>query len=574
MKKPMKISYSKSVFATGLASIAIILTLVWILVPNSHDKTRAEQVGVKPDQAQAHTPTVAINDIPAVCNRNNTGPFNGKVLYDCVFGLIVKSDRAFNLMTPEAQATFIDKWQHKFDLDNSLTTEDGTYQAISKMVNSLQEIHTAFLPPEAAAQLIEHTQGNLVGIGAPMTRVGMRSKFKALGENPSQEALAALSKITADTLLVVYPAPPHGTPAEQAGLKLGDQIAAVDGHSLIGQTMQEAVTLISGKNQAGTKVVLSVKRPVANSENTFENIEIAITRDALHINQVSTEKLGNDFLYVKVTSFSKTVAAELSDALYLACTGNALPYETNALLEVIKTYKPEDCAIKGLIIDFRNNGGGVMEATLDMGQTIMESGNTITIQMNANGRNLEVRQRIDGDNYVQELVENDAVVKSKATPRVFRVVPDIPIAVLINEKSASSSEILAGMLRANDLAVLVGKPSYGKEVGQAFTPIDFGAAVKITTLRFLPGGVPLGVALIPDFEVEQSDAYLDNPTVGPDNQLAKAIEVLAQGKEAMEETIEESKTAAAQEAKAQRSIEVKAEHDKRDSDRLAAMAGQ
>lgn len=152
--------------------------------------------------------------------------------------------------------------------------------------------------------------------------------------------------------------------------------------------------------------------------------------------------------------------------------------------------------------------------------------------------------------------------------------PDIPIAVLINEKSASSSEILAGMLRANDLAVLVGKPSYGKEVGQAFTPIDFGAAVKITTLRFLPGGVPLGVALIPDFEVEQSDAYLDNPTVGPDNQLAKAIEVLAQGKEAMEETIEESKTAAAQEAKAQRSIEVKAEHDKRDSDRLAAMAGQ
>lgn len=574
MKKPMKISYSKSVFATGLASIAIILTLVWILVPNSQHKALGEQAGAQPDLVPQTLVSATVKDIPAVCNRNNTGPFNGKMLYDCVFGLIVKSDRAFNLMTPDVQTAFIDKWQHKFDLSNSFGTEEGTYQAISKMVNSLQEIHTAFLPPEAAAQLIEHTQGNLVGIGAPMTRVGMRSKFKALGENPSQEALAALSKITADTLLVVYPAPPHGTPAEQAGLKLGDQIAAVDGHSLIGQTMPEAIALISGKNQAGTKVVLSVKRPVENGENGFENIEIAITRSALHINQVSTEKLENDFLYVKVTSFSKTVATELSDALYLACTGKELPYETKDLLEVIKTYKPEDCAIKGLIIDFRNNGGGVMEATLDMGQTIMASGPTITIQMNSEGRNLEVRQRIDGDKYVQELVEHDAIVKSKATPRVFRVVPNIPIVVLINEKSASSSEILAGMLRANDLAVLVGKPSYGKEVGQAFTPIDFGAAVKITTLRFLPGGVPLGVALIPDFEVEQSDAYFDNPTVGPDTQLAKAIEVLEHGKEAIAETIEESKTAAAQEAKVQRSIEVKTEHDKRDSDRLAAMAGQ
>lgn len=574
MKKPMKISYSKSVFATGLASIAIILTLVWILVPNSQHKALGEQAGAQPDLVPQTLVSTAVKDIPAVCNRNNTGPFNGKVLYDCVFGLIVKSDRAFNLMTPDLQTAFIDKWQHKFDLSNSFGTKEGTYQALSKMVNSLQEIHTAFLPPEAAAQLIEHTQGNLVGIGAPMTRVGMRSKVKALGENPSQEALAALNKITEDTLLVVYPAPPHGTPAEQAGLKLGDQIAAVDGHSLIGQTMPEAIALISGKNQAGTTVVLSVKRPVTDGENSFENIEIAITRSALHINQVSTEKLENDFLYVKVTSFSKTVATELSDALYLACTGKALPYETNAVLEVVKSYNPEDCAIKGLIIDFRNNGGGVMEATLDMGQTIMESGNTITIQMNSEGRNLEVRQRIDGDKYVQELVEHDAIVKSKATPRVFRVVPNIPIVVLINEKSASSSEILAGMLRANDLAVLVGKPSYGKEVGQAFTPIDFGAAVKITTLRFLPGGVPLGVALIPDFEVEQSDAYFDNPTVGPDTQLAKAIEVLEHGKEAIAETIEESKTAAAQEAKVQRSIEVKAEHDKRDRDRLAAMAGQ
>jgi len=548
MKKPMKISYSKSLFAGGIASIAIILTLVWILVPTSQPE---------PLHGQTPAPAVASTDIPVLCDSNNNGPFDGKVLYVCVFGLVAKTD--LKLIDKESRNAFIDKWQHKFDHGDTLNQEESAYSAISSMVNDLHEMHTAFLPPKAASQLSNAVQGDLIGIGAPMTRIGMRRALKALGENPSQEALATLNKITESTLLVVYPAPAAGSPAELAGLQQGDQIVAVDGNSIVGKTMKETVADISGNGQAGTKVVLSIKRP---SKVGLEDIEIAITRGALHFQQVSTKALDKGYLYVRVLSFTKTVATELSDALYLTCTGKALPYDTKDLLAVIHSYQPEqDCGIKGVVFDFRNNGGGVMEEALDMGQTIMQSGNTVTIKKREGDRSVEVRQKIDGEHYVQELAENGSIIKSVNSSRVFRVLPKIPMVALVNGMSASASEILVGMLRANGLATVVGTPCFGKEVGQAFKPIDFGAAVKITTFRFLPGGVALDSGIIPDFEIEQSDAFIDNPTVGEDSQLEKAIEVLGRGQEAMKE----AQTAAAIEAKARRSIAVKAEHDKRDS---------
>lgn len=549
----MKLSYSKSVLAAGIASVVITLSLVGIFLPSS-----------QPSEPQPQAVAVS-SEIPIACNSENKEPFNGKVLYDCVFGVVVKSD--LSLMDPAKRSAYIEKWQHRYDQGTMLDDQEHTYIAIKKMVNDLHEMHTAFLPPKEASALLQSTQGNLVGIGAPMMRMGMKSALKALGENPTAEALQSLNLISESTPIVVYPAPAANTPAEKAGLLGGDQIVAVDGKTTIGRTLNEVVDAIKGSGEEGSQVILSVKRPI---DGSFTDKEITITRQAVHFPQVSTKLLDNDFLQVKVMNFTHAVAGEFSDALYLACTGKTLPYDTKQLLEVIKAYEPNrDCTLKGLVIDFRNNGGGVMNEALDMGQTLMAKGTTITIQQRDGDRSIEVRQRLEADHYVEEMLENGNVVKSRSTARVFRVLPDVPIVVLVNGMSASASEILAGMLQVNGLATVVGTPSFGKEVGQAFKPIDFGSAVKITTFRFLPGGAALGAGIIPDYEVQLPDAFIDNPFTGEDTQLTKAIEVLARGQAALEEAHSQAAIA----AKEKRSIAVQAEHDKRDLDIFAGING-
>ncbi|MBS2008749.1 MAG: hypothetical protein JST01_16995 [Cyanobacteria bacterium SZAS TMP-1] len=505
-------------------------------------------------------PTKTLGEIPALCNARNQGPFNGKVLYDCVFGEIVKTD--LSIMDRSKRADFIAKWQHKYDQSEMLGTEENTYRAIKKMVRDLGEMHTAFLTPKEARDLYLSTQGNVFGIGAPLTRLGLRSAEKALGENPSAEARRSLNKISADTPLVVYPAPDRDSPAYQAGLRAGDRIAALNGTSTIGQTMAAVVDSIKG--DAGTTVVLSVHRP---SGSGYEDKDISITRGAVHVPQVVTQALPGDFLKVTITSFTQTVAQEFTDALYLACTGKQLPYDVRALLPILQSDKPErDCAIKGLVLDLRNNGGGVMEQATAIAQLIMENGPTITIQQREGDRSIETRERIEHDGYVKEVVENGKVIQSKKTTRFFRIVPTVPIVVLVNGMSASASEILGGMLQADGLATVVGTSSYGKEVGQSFKPIDFGSAVKITTFRFLPGGVALGAGVIPDFEVLPGDDFIDDPFHAQDTQLARAVEVLSRG----EAAVKEAHSASALADRAARSTQAVEKHRLREREFFAA----
>jgi C-terminal processing protease CtpA/Prc len=539
-----------------IAIAAFIFILVsstfWLNPPAPSAKA---PVATKPATAvKAPVAMSKTDEITEVCNAKNPGEFNGKTLYNCVFAVMVKRD--LSLMETGKRNAFINKWQHKFDGTTMLDAQDDAYLAIATMVADLGEMHTAFFRPKETKELFEHTNGNLEGIGAPLARLGMASAAKALGEKPSEAALKSLAKITQDTPLVVFPAPEKDTPADKAGILGGDRIVAVNGTTIIGLTINETVDLIKGP--AGTKVTLSIKRPVSDG---LEDKEIVITRGEVHFPQVKTEFLGHGFVKLQITNFTTSVAEEFTNALYKACTGKELPYDEKVLMEIVQSYKPAtDCALKGLVLDVRNNPGGVLEQVLAMGQLIMAGGPTITIQQRDGDSSIEVRERIEGDNVIQEKVVDGKIVESQSKERFVQLLPEIPMVVLTNEGSASASEILAGMLQANGLATVIGNPSFGKEVGQQVLPVDFGTAIKVTTFRFLPGNKPLGAAIIPDFVVEQNDAYIDDPFHGEDAQVSKAVEILSRGKAA----IVEAQGVDAQAVKAKLADEVANERAERD----------
>ncbi len=508
--------------------------------------------------------------VSKLCNPENPDAFNGKVLYTCVYDLVVNTDLA--LLNPDKRSAFEQKWEHKFDAGSELSTEKGTEKAIRAMLADLNEMHTAFFTNKQFADLVQSLDASLTGIGAPVTRLNLASKAEALGKNPSQEALVALSKVSEDTPIVVYPKPVEGSPAEKAGLKRGDRIIAIDGKTTVGKTINEVVADIRGP--AGTTVTLQVIRKAATGDS--ETLSLSIVRGKVQNREVNWWNLtdGSGRVAVKVDMFGDHVSKEFTQALYQACTGKAWPTSPSALAQMVNAYNPEkDCAsMKGLVIDLRNNPGGRLDQVVEMMQAIVKEGTIVTTLRREGDQIIEVKESVTAGDFRREKLADGKSVKLVTHPRMMRVTPEqMPIVVIVNEGSASASEIMAAGLQKLGLATVVGTPSFGKEVGQSINPLDFGAGLKVTTFRFLPGGFDLGVAVLPDFEATSDLPFLDNPVENADTVMVKAEEILALGSEALAK----AKGADVQARKAEMAKAAKAEHDAREAAVLAARkAGQ
>ncbi|MBI5175929.1 MAG: PDZ domain-containing protein [Candidatus Melainabacteria bacterium] len=508
--------------------------------------------------------------VSKLCNPENPDAFNGKVLYACVYDLIVNTDLA--LLNPEKRSAFEQKWEHKFDAGSELSSENGTEKAIRAMLADLNEMHTMFFTGKQFADMAQSFDNSLTGIGAPVTRLNMASKAEALGKNPSKEALVAFSKITEDTPIVVYPKPVEGGPAEKAGLKRGDRIIAIDGKTTVGKTINEVVAAIRGP--AGTTVNLQVMRKAATGGS--ETLSLPIVRGKVQNREVNWWNLtdGSGRVAVKVDMFGDHVSKEFTQALYQACTGKAWPASPSALAQMVNAYNPEkDCAsMKGLVIDLRNNPGGRLDQVVEMMQAIVKEGTIVTTLSREGDQIIEVKESVTAGDFRRERFADGKSVKLVTHPRMMRVTPaQMPIVVIVNEGSASASELMSSGLQKLGLATVVGTPSFGKEVGQSVNPIDFGAGLKVTTFRFLPGGFDLGVAVLPDFEASSDLAFRDNPVENVDNVMVKAEEVLALGSEALVK----AKGADVQARKEAMAKAAKAEHDAREAAMLAAQkAGQ
>lgn len=288
------------------------------------------------------------------------------------------------------------------------------------------------------------------------------------------EGIGAEIGIKDDILTVIAPLP--GMPAEFAGIKAGDKILAIDKAITQNMTVDEAINKIRGPKN--TKVILTIAR-----KELKEALEIEIIRDAIIVSSVRTEKRDDGIFIIKISNFNNDTEIAFNNAVRSAL----------------------DSGVKGIILDLRNNPGGYLDTAIEVASEWIEDGSIVSEQYG------------DG-NKIEHLARGRARLK------------DFLTVVLVNEGSASASEIVAGALQDMGLAKLVGKKTFGKGSVQSLTNLEDGSLIKITIAKWLtPNGRSIndeGVAV--DAEV---DLTLDDYNSGKDPQMDKALELLS-GKEA------------------------------------------
>lgn len=335
-----------------------------------------------------------------------------------------------------------------------VTDRDLILNAIRGMLSGLDP-HSAFLDEGEYKELREGTSGEFGGLGI---EVGMDDGF------------------------VKVISPIDDTPAQRAGVKAGDLIIRLDATPVKGMSLNDAVKLMRGK--PGSDIKLTIVR-----EGTDRPLEIIVTRDIIRVTSVRSRVLEDGYGYLRVSQFQTNTGAKLEDA--------------------IKTLKKQP--LKGLVLDLRNNPGGVLSAAVSVADAFLDSGLIVYTE----GRGEEAEQRFEAS--AGDLLDG------------------APIVVLINGGSASASEIVAGALQDQRRAIIMGEKSFGKGSVQTILPVRADAAIKLTTARyFTPDGRSIQASgIVPDIALaplrlaaaEQSfqgvaeadlARHLDNNTVAPE----------------------------------------------------------
>jgi carboxyl-terminal processing protease len=288
----------------------------------------------------------------------------------------------------------------------------------------------------------------------------------------SYEGIGAYVDVGGDFLTITNPIP--GSPAEKAGLKPGDQIIKVNGEDMTGVDPEAARRKVIGP--AGTSVHLTIARP-----GQAQPIEVDVKREKIVVKSATGKMLDGGIAYIHITTFGDQTAEELKQAL-----------------QDVMTQKP-----KGIILDLRYNGGGYLETAIDVASQFLDDGPVLYEQYG------------DGQKKSYDVVPGGLATDTK-----------VPMVILINEWSASASEIVAGALQDAGRAKLVGVTSYGKGSVQNWIPLqDNQGAVRVTIAKWLtPGGRAIdGVGLTPDVYVPMTVAELEKNL---DPQLDAAVKTL------------------------------------------------
>lgn len=414
--------------------------------------------------------------------------FDGKQLYKTVFQNL--RDKHITLSDPAARAKWAAEWENKHANDKELDTEDGTDKAILEMIRSLGQRFDYYNPPERNQAEKQQFDATLVGIGASLKVKGQAEailKARKLGENADPAALKKLFddvKTISDTNPIVVEEPMEGGPAEKAGIKPGDLITKVDGVSVNGKTLDEVVKTIRGKD--ATVVKITVSR--AGVETTYD-----ITRAKVVSKVTRFKDLGNGMSYIKLTDWSSQFTEEeMAEALTKAAKG------------------------KGLIIDLRGNPGGRLDAVESVGQMILKEGTFLTMKERRGDAMVETKTVLQPEfalTFLKSTLQPGKIGMGTSEREELIVPETMPIVVLVDEGSASASEILSGLLQVNHRAIIVGKTTHGKGVGQQLIQLPFDRNQHLTTFEFLPGGVAMDwIGIIPDVEVTNPDEVIVDPT--------------------------------------------------------------
>lgn len=359
----------------------------------------------------------------------------------------------------DSDYTFLKKFRKLASIKNKLQEVYVDYDelnedelldgAISGMVNSIGDPYTVYLDKDDYESLMTTTTGSYAGIGIYVS---------ALNGN----------------LVVV--APIEDTPAAEAGLKSGDIISKVDGTEVTGNDMDKAVSMMKGT--PGTDVTLTIYREGEGYK------DITLTRAIITLKTVKYQMLDNNIGYIRITTFDENTAKNFKEAL-----GDL-----------------KGSGMKGLIIDLRDNPGGLLSTSTQIADMLLGKG-TIVYTIDANGKR-------------DDITSDDSKL-------------DMPLVLLVNGGSASASEILSGAVRDFDAGTLIGTKTFGKGLVQSIIDFKDGTGLKVTTARYYtPSGECIqGTGITPDIVVELNEEQQEKYDEGTldfdeDPQMQKAVETI------------------------------------------------
>ena len=329
---------------------------------------------------------------------------------------------------------------------NEEKLEEG---AIRGYIDGLDDPYTEYISKDEMKDYLEDTKGNFVGIGIYMVKDTEKNMIKVLS-----------------TI--------KGSPAEEQGIQPGDLIKSVDGIDYTADDLNTISTKIKG--QEGTKVKLEIIRGT-------EILNYEFTRKKIVVNQVEGKVINENIGYIDIASFDEETAKQFKEEFEKLQAQN----------------------IKGLIIDLRNNGGGIVSEALDIADYIADKDSVLLYEVDKTGK--------------------ETIKKAKQDPIV-----KIPVVVLVNKNTASSSEILSGALKDLGKAKIIGTKTYGKGVIQEILTLPDESGLKVTTEEYqTPSKKKIHkVGIEPDVVVELPESVKNilNVKEEEDTQLQKAIEIL------------------------------------------------
>lgn len=339
-----------------------------------------------------------------------------------------------------------------------ITFAEDRYQELQNFSKVLNLVQQYYVEEVDTKKLVEGAIKGMLRELDPHTNYMPTEIFKEFESETSGEFGGLGIEISVQNGILTIISPIEDTPAWIAGIKPGDKIVAINGQSTKGFSLVEASALLKGKK--GTKITLSIVR-----DNQEKPLDIVITRGNVKIRSVKATTLDDGYLYVKVTSFIENTSADLEKA--------------------IREFKTKNNGkIEGILIDLRRNPGGLLEQAIRVSDLFIKDG-VIVSTIGRDPKNKEVS------------------VATKKAPFT-----DVPLVVLINEFSASASEIVSGALQDHKRAIIVGERSFGKGSVQSVIKLGDGSGLKLTVARYYtPSGVSIqSEGIKPDIEIEDVDA--------------------------------------------------------------------
>jgi len=358
------------------------------------------------------------------------------------------------------------------------TTQELAWEQAQLFAEVIESIKREYVEPIGDAELLENAIRGMVGDLDPHSEYLDANEYRDIRISTTGSYTGVGIEVAKIDNAIRVISPIAGSPAARSGIRSGDELVAVDGKALENKRLKKTLAMLHG--QAGSKITLSVSRD-------GEVFDYEMRRQVIRVASVHREFLSPSYGYVRVNQFSENTARELA-------------------LAVDELQETNGGMLDGLVLDLRNNPGGVLDAAVDVSDLFLNSGVIVT----ADGRSLQSR-------FTRSAHRGD-------------ILDGAAIAVLVNGGSASASEIVAGALQDHNRATIVGTSTFGKGLVQTVMPLSKGRAIKLTTSRYYtPSGDSIhDIGIEPDILVEETPGFPDLSLGGAidreaDAQLAEGL---------------------------------------------------